>query len=80
MNPQSVDSSFRHEPGASGGTWRRSSFCEVNGSCVEVAQLVTGEVGVRDGKIGPLSPVLSFGQAEWRAFVASVVAGQFDVG
>ena len=59
--------------------WQRSSRCAVNGSCVEVAALPGGRVGVRDGKIGPASPVLAFSQAEWRGFVSGVRAGQFRV-
>ena len=61
-------------------TWRRSSRCEMNGSCVEVARLADDVIGVRDGKIGAASPVLAFGGEQWRAFVSGVAAGHFDIG
>ena len=76
MSPQSADRSS-HVPDLSAGRWQRSSRCAVNGSCVEVATLPAGRVGVRDGKIGSASPVLAFGRGEWRAFLSGVRAGQF---
>jgi hypothetical protein len=41
-----------------------------------VALLPTGKIGVRDGKIGAASPVLSFSPQSWRGFVSGVRAGQ----
>jgi hypothetical protein len=87
MSAQSAKSSF-HDlvsgsaasaadlAGLPGTGWHRSSRCTSNGSCVEVAQLSKGVVGVRDGKIGASSPVLTFGQQEWRAFLAAIAAGR----
>jgi hypothetical protein len=66
---------FRNQPGMP-VTWRRSARCDVNGSCVEVALLPTGEIGVRDGKIGAASPVLAFSPQSWRGFVSGMLAGQ----
>jgi hypothetical protein len=78
MTAQPVDRSSRDlMPGA---TWRRSSRCDLNGSCVEVTELASGAVGVRDGKIGAASPVLAFSRESWRGFAAGVMAGHFDVG
>jgi hypothetical protein len=56
--------------------WRKSTFSESNG-CVEVA-LVNNRVAVRDSK-DPRGPVLLFSPAEWEAFVAGVLAGEFTV-
>ena len=77
MRPQSADRPRRDVTDLSGPSWRRSSRCAVNGSCVEVAHLPAGDVGVRDGKIGAASPVLAFSPPQWRAFLSGVRAGQF---
>jgi hypothetical protein len=45
---------------------------------VEVADLADGQVAVRDGKIPATSPILVFTAAEWHAFVAGVMAGDFS--
>jgi hypothetical protein len=81
MSTQSADNSFRDMvPSFPEEAWRQSSRCASHGSCVEVARLPNGQVGVRDGKIGSSSPVLAFGPDLWRAFVAGIASGQFDVG
>jgi Domain of unknown function (DUF397) len=57
--------------------FRKSSFCAA-GNCVEVAALPGDEIIVRDSKdTRPDAPRLSFTAAEWDAFVAGVVAGEF---
>jgi uncharacterized protein DUF397 len=50
--------------------WRKSSFSGGNTNCVEVASSLD-RVGVRDSK-NPTAPVLVFGPAGWRSFVASL--------
>lgn len=75
-----------------GAAWRRSSFSGGNGgNCVEVTTLdhdcvccpdaKRGEdpiIVVRDSK-DPSGPHLHFTVAEWDAFTAGVVAGEFDI-
>lgn len=56
--------------------WRKSSYSGGGGqNCVEIAG-VTGLMAVRDSK-DQTGPVLSFGPAEWSAFVAGVRAGHY---
>ena len=51
--------------------WRKSSRSHANGNCAE-ARASGGMVQVRDSKLGDASPVLSFAQGDWSAFVAGV--------
>lgn len=59
-----------------GAAWRKSSFSGELGNCVEVADLSDGEVAVRNSR-HPEGPALVFTPAEWTAFVAGVVHGEF---
>jgi hypothetical protein len=64
-----------------GARWRKSSFS--NGAsggegCVEVALLGRDAVALRDTKDRGL-PVHRYAGTEWRAFLAGVRAGQFDL-
>lgn len=53
-----------------GARWRKSTRSGTSGGdCVEVADNLPGVVAVRDSK-DPYGPALSFGPAEWRAFVS----------
>jgi len=54
--------------------FRKSSFSEGGGDCVEVANVVG--VAVRDSK-DPDGPSLWFSTAEWAAFLLGVLAGEF---
>lgn len=56
--------------------WRKSSYSNGNGQCVEVAFLEEGGVAVRDSK-DPSGPALLFTAAEWDAFSAGMADGEF---
>jgi hypothetical protein len=59
--------------------WRKSSFSGSNGGgCVEVARNLPGVVAVRDSKDRE-GPALVFTPDEWRAFLNSVRAAEFDL-
>jgi hypothetical protein len=77
MGTEPVGNAIRNSGVLPESAWSRSSRCAAHGSCVEVAQLPGGMVGVRDGKVGAASPVLSFSPAQWRAFTGQIAAGRF---
>jgi hypothetical protein len=61
-----------------GASWFKSSRSAYNGSCVEVAWLSRGRVGVRDTKANGMGPVLQFTQSEWTRLTASIRRGDLD--
>jgi len=59
-------------------SWRKSTFSNLNGNCVEIGQLLPDRIGVRDTKDNGSGPVLVFTESEWSAFIAGAKQGQFD--
>jgi hypothetical protein len=55
----------------------QESLSLAQGSCVEVASLPDGGVGVRDSK-DPSGSALRFARDEWRAFLSGVRNGELD--
>jgi hypothetical protein len=60
----------RHPTPLHGAAWRKSSYSNPSGNCVETARLPAGQMAVRDSKRP--GPVLIFTRAEWAAFLAAV--------
>ncbi len=61
----------------SDATWRKSSYSNGKGECVEVAFLGDGVVALRDSKDNGDGPALIFTHGEWSAFVRGVTDGEF---
>jgi hypothetical protein len=59
--------------------FRKSSYSNSWGNCVEVAPAADGGVSVRDSKDQGGGPVLHFTGPEWEAFLAGVRGGEFDL-
>lgn len=53
-----------------GAAWRKSSYSNPSGNCVEAATLAGG-VALRDSRL-PDGPALAFTSAAWVAFLRSV--------
>ncbi|BAJ27076.1 MULTISPECIES: DUF397 domain-containing protein [Kitasatospora] len=60
--------------GPAGSAWRKSSYSNGGGGCIEVDDAHPGHV--RDSK-DPAGPVLKFAPTAWTAFVTATVAGEF---
>ncbi|WP_081982966.1 DUF397 domain-containing protein [Streptacidiphilus albus] len=58
--------------------WRKSTYSNGQGDCVEVADDCAGIVPVRDSK-DPEGPSLVFASAAFASFVAAIKAGEFPV-
>ena len=58
--------------------WRKSSYSNPSGNCVELAELPAGGVAVRNSRF-PDGPALVFTTAEWDAFVRGAGDGEFGV-
>lgn len=62
----------------SGNVWRKSTFSQADGACLEAGPLADGTVGVRDSKIA-YSPILKIDRRDWNIFVIRVRTGDFDL-
>ncbi len=60
-----------------GAAWKKSSYSNPFGECVELADLASGGVAVRNSR-HPGGPVLLFTRAEMAAFIQDAKEGEFD--
>jgi len=65
------------QPNLAGATWRTSTYSGAQGDCIEVAEGIASAVPVRDSK-DQAGPALIFTPTAWQAFVAGVLAGEFQ--
>ncbi|MBF6136817.1 DUF397 domain-containing protein [Nocardia otitidiscaviarum] len=57
--------------------WRKSTFSNPSGNCVEVAELSNGLVAMRNSR-DPLGSVLVYTRPEIDAFLRGAKSGEFD--
>ncbi|SDG52925.1 protein of unknown function [Sinosporangium album] len=57
--------------------WRRSTYSNPSGNCVEVARLTGGDIAVRNSR-DPGGPALIYTPAEIEAFLRGAKGGEFD--
>jgi hypothetical protein len=56
-------------------SWRKSRYSNPSGNCVEVAELPTGNVAVRDSR-DPDGPALIFARSDWVTFIRGARDGE----
>jgi Domain of unknown function (DUF397) len=68
-------------PDLSRAMWRKSSYSNASGSCVEIAvpaeAIAEHDVAVRDSK-DPHGPALTFSARHWHAFTAAIKANELE--
>ena len=60
-----------------GTPWRKSSYSNSQGNCVEVSSLADGSVAMRNSR-DPQGPALLYTRAEITALIQGVKDGEFD--
>ncbi|WP_344331180.1 DUF397 domain-containing protein, partial [Kitasatospora putterlickiae] len=55
--------------------WRKSTYSNGQGDCIEVAGDLTGIVPVRDSK-DPHGPTLTFTATAWQSFLTAIHTGE----
>ncbi|WP_328957276.1 DUF397 domain-containing protein [Kitasatospora purpeofusca] len=58
-----------------GARWRKSTYSDGDGDCIEVSESLTDMVPVRDSK-DPHGPTLAFTTTAWASFLAALRAGE----
>ncbi|MEU0543859.1 DUF397 domain-containing protein [Nocardia sp. NPDC005978] len=58
-------------------SWRKSTFSNPSGNCVELAQLADGGVAMRNSR-DPLGSVLVYTRPEIECFILGAKSGEFD--
>ena len=65
-----------HEMQATESTWLKSARSNPSGNCVELRELPTGEIAMRNSR-HPDGPALVFTTEEWDTFITGAQAGDF---
>lgn len=60
-----------------GASWRKSGRSNSQGNCVELAELATGQIAIRNSRC-PDGPALVYTRAEIEALILGVKDGDFD--
>lgn len=73
--PTNVSSPLAGSAGRAGTQWRKSSYSNPQGTCVEVAEPLGPQVWFRDSKAGD-GPVITVSRRSAAVFTAAVACGE----